>query len=100
MLIMSHDYNIAEPFSIAKAWPFITYAILYLQKQQLVSWPGVVSLKKKDISLAADSGESEPWTQFLSEFSPHIALMLGKRTQQKYILKQHSLAGSNEIHQT
>lgn len=33
--------------------------------------------KKKDISLAADWGESEPWTQFLSEFSPHKARTLG-----------------------
>lgn len=29
-------------------------------KQELIVRPGVASLKKKDISLAADSGESEP----------------------------------------
>ena len=32
--------------------------------------------KKNEISLAADSGESEPCTQFFSESNPHIALML------------------------
>lgn len=35
-----------------------------------------MSPKKNEISLAADWGESEPWTQFLSESDPHMALML------------------------
>lgn len=38
--------------------------------------PEVSSSKKKEISLWADWGESEPWTQFFSESSPHSALIL------------------------
>lgn len=45
--------------------------------------PADISLKKNEISRAADRRESEPWTQFLSVLDPHIALMLHDKLEKR-----------------
>lgn len=50
--------------------------------KEKLHWPVDDFVAKNNISLAADWGESDPWTQFLCKSRPHMALILQMRKDQ------------------